>query len=169
MELILAVFQQNEAFIRAVLQRQASHVVSALSSGMLTVFAPGIVSQYSILGHLWPVYVCMCCFYLLINLGISKHVAGVRNLIMVLLAATTIRLCCFCYLLNKSDICEHVAGVRNLIMVLFAATTIRLMIENYLKYGIRLNPKNWVLAVLTPEGNASTWCHASSITVAVLL
>ena len=37
-------------------------------------------------------------------------------------------------------------------MVLFGATTIRLMIENYLKYGIRLNPKNWVLAVLTPDG-----------------
>lgn len=47
------------------------------------------------------------------------------------------------------------AGLRNLIMVLFAATTVRLMIENYLKYGIRLNPKNWVLAVLTPEGNSS--------------
>lgn len=40
-------------------------------------------------------------------------------------------------------------------MVLFAATTIRLMIENYLKYGIRLNPKKWVLAVLTPEGRPS--------------
>lgn len=39
-------------------------------------------------------------------------------------------------------------------MVLFAATTIRMMLENYLKYGIRLNPKNWVLAVVTPEGNA---------------
>ena len=37
-------------------------------------------------------------------------------------------------------------------MVLFAATTIRLMIENFLKYGIRINPKNWVMAVLTPEG-----------------
>ena len=44
------------------------------------------------------------------------------------------------------------AGLRNLIMVLFAATTIRLMIENFLKYGIRINPKNWVMAVLTPEG-----------------
>ena len=41
-------------------------------------------------------------------------------------------------------------------MVLFAATTFRLMIENYLKYGIRLNPKNWVLAVLTPEGDSSS-------------
>lgn len=49
-----------------------------------------------------------------------------------------------------------VAGLRNLIMVLFAATTIRLMIENYLKYGIRLNPKKWVLAVLTPEGRPSS-------------
>lgn len=39
-------------------------------------------------------------------------------------------------------------------MVLFAATTIRMMLENYLKYGIRLNPKNWVLAVVTPEGSA---------------
>jgi len=38
-------------------------------------------------------------------------------------------------------------------MVLFAATTIRLMIENFLKYGIRINPKNWVMAVLTPEGD----------------
>ena len=37
-------------------------------------------------------------------------------------------------------------------MVLFAATTVRLMIENFLKYGIRINPKNWVMAVLTPEG-----------------
>lgn len=45
------------------------------------------------------------------------------------------------------------AGLRNLIMVLFAATTIRLMIENFLKYGIRINPKNWVMAVLTPEGD----------------
>ena len=54
-----------------------------------------------------------------------------------------------------------IAGLRNLIMVLFAATTIRLMIENYLKYGIRLNPKKWVLAVLTPEGRPSTfaWCQ----------
>lgn len=50
------------------------------------------------------------------------------------------------------------AGLRNLIMVLFAATTVRLMIENYLKYGIRLNPKNWVLAVLTPEGNSLSLC-----------
>ena len=50
----------------------------------------------------------------------------------------------------------YAAGLKNLIMVLFAATTIRLMIENYLKYGIRLNPKNWVLAVLTPEGNFSS-------------
>ena len=41
-------------------------------------------------------------------------------------------------------------------MVLFAATTVRLMIENYLKYGVRLNPKNWVLAVLTPEGKCSS-------------
>ncbi len=38
-------------------------------------------------------------------------------------------------------------------MVLFAATTIRLMIENFLKYGIRINPNNWVMAVLTPEGD----------------
>ena len=49
------------------------------------------------------------------------------------------------------------AGLRNLIMVLFAATTVRLMIENFLKYGIRINPKNWVMAVLTPEGD-----HAQS-------
>ena len=51
-------------------------------------------------------------------------------------------------------------------MVLFAATTIRLMIENYLKYGIRLNPKNWVLAVLTPEGTSlslSTVCLLHSL------
>ena len=41
-------------------------------------------------------------------------------------------------------------------MVLFAATTIRLMIENFLKYGIRINPKNWVMAVLTPEGEPYT-------------
>ena len=52
--------------------------------------------------------------------------------------------------------CAVLAGLRNLIMVLFAATTFRLMIENYLKYGIRLNPKNWVLAVLTPEGDSSS-------------
>ncbi len=51
------------------------------------------------------------------------------------------------------------AGLRNLIMVLFAATTIRLMIENFLKYGIRINPKNWVMAVLTPEGD-HTLLHA---------
>lgn len=44
------------------------------------------------------------------------------------------------------------AGLRNLIMVLFAATTLRLMLENFIKYGIRINPKNWVLAVVTPEG-----------------
>lgn len=52
-----------------------------------------------------------------------------------------------------SNGCLLCTGLRNLIMVLFAATTIRLMIENFLKYGIRINPKNWVMAVLTPEGD----------------
>ena len=48
-------------------------------------------------------------------------------------------------------------------MVLFAATTIRMMLENYLKYGIRLNPKNWVLAVVTPEGNANASSSVSCL------
>ncbi|KAL3140361.1 hypothetical protein ABBQ38_004622 [Trebouxia sp. C0009 RCD-2024] len=53
--------------------------------------------------------------------------------------------------LSSERIKDDFEGLRNLIMVLFAATTIRMMLENYLKYGIRLNPKNWVLAVVTPE------------------
>ena len=37
-------------------------------------------------------------------------------------------------------------------MLLFGCTTVRLVIENFTKYGIKVNPKTWVLTVVTPEG-----------------
>lgn len=66
-------------------------------------------------------------------------------------ASTVVHRVCQPSPLSSERISYNFEGLRNLIMVLFAATTIRLMIENFLKYGIRINPKNWVMAVLTPE------------------
>lgn len=63
--------------------------------------------------------------------------------------------------------CLSDAGLRTLIMLLFAATTLRLILENFLKYGLRVSPKNWVLAVITPEGTC--WLlHVCSMSVACL-